>query len=61
MYLHSFEKLNVWQESLGLVEAIYRETKNYPEEEKFGLIMQMRRSSVSISSNIAEGTSRITA
>lgn len=61
MYLHSFEKLNVWQESLGLVEAIYRETKNYPEEEKFGLIMQMRRSSVSISSNIAEGTSRMTA
>ena len=61
MYLHSFEKLNVWQESLGLVEAIYRETKNYPEEEKFGLIMQMRRSLVSISSNIAKGNSRMTA
>ena len=61
MYLHFFEKLNAWQESLGLVEAIYRETKNYPEEEKFGLIMQMRRSSVSISSNIAKGNSRMTA
>lgn len=60
MYQHSFEKLNVCQESLDLVEAIYRETKNYPEEEKFGLIIQMRRSAISINSNIAEGTSRTT-
>ncbi|MFI0428377.1 four helix bundle protein [Mariniflexile sp. HMF6888] len=60
MYLHSFEKLNVWQESINLVELIYEATNEFPNEEKFGMISQMRRSSVSISSNIAEGTSRIT-
>lgn len=43
-----------------LVELIYSATRNFPQEEKFGIISQMRRSSISISSNIAEGTSRIT-
>ena len=60
MYLHSFEKLNVWKESIDLVELIYEVTNKFPSVEKFGMISQMRRSSVSISSNIAEGTSRIT-
>jgi four helix bundle protein len=60
VYLHSFEKLNVWQESINLVELIYEATNEFPNEEKFGMISQMRRSSVSISSNIAEGTSRTT-
>ena len=59
MYQHSFEKLNVWQEALDLIERIYQETKAYPEDEKFGLVSQMRRASISICSNIAEGTSRI--
>ncbi len=59
MYLHSFEKLNVWKESIDLVELIYEVTNKFPSGEKFGMISQMRRSSVSISSNIAEGTSRI--
>jgi len=61
MYTHSFEKLNVWQESVDLVELIYKTTDSFPKEEKFGLVSQMRRCSVSISSNLAEGTSRITA
>lgn len=60
MYLHSFEKLNVWQDSVDLVESIYKITEKFPKEEKFGLVSQMRRCSVSISSNLAEGTSRIT-
>ncbi|MBN4047014.1 four helix bundle protein [bacterium AH-315-P13] len=60
MYLYSFEKLNVWKESIDLVELIYQTTKKFPQEEKFGIISQMKRSSISISSNIAEGTSRMT-
>ncbi len=60
MYEHSFEKLIVWQESIDLVERIYMLTKEFPDDERFGLVSQMRRCSVSISSNLAEGTSRIT-
>ncbi len=58
MKLFSFEKLKVWQKSRQLSIKIYRSTKLFPNEEKFGLISQMRRCSVSISSNIAEGTGR---
>lgn len=60
MHVYSFEKLEVWKESIQLATKIYHFTKSFPNEEKFGLISQMRRSSVSISSNIAEGTSRLT-
>ncbi|WP_400081016.1 four helix bundle protein [Winogradskyella sp. R77965] len=60
MYQHSFEKLNVWQDSIDLVELIYKTVKKFPSDEKFGLSSQMKRCSVSISSNLAEGTSRIT-
>ena len=60
MYQHSFEKLNVWQDSIDLVELIYETVKTFPSDEKFGLVSQMKRCSVSISSNLAEGTSRIT-
>jgi len=60
MYQHSFEKLNVWQDSIDLVELIYNTVKTFPDDEKFGLVSQMKRCSVSISSNLAEGTSRIT-
>lgn len=58
MYEHSFEKLNVWQESVDLVELIYKLTDSFPKEEKFGLVSQMRRCGISISSNLAEGTSK---
>jgi four helix bundle protein len=60
MKTYSFEKLLVWQESIKLVKDIYRITKEFPSEEKFGLISQLRRATVSISSNLAEGTSRKT-
>jgi four helix bundle protein len=57
-YKFSFEKLDVWQDSRALTKLIYEVTKSFPDSEKFGLINQMRRASVSVSSNIAEGSSR---
>lgn len=57
---YSFEKLEVWKESIQLVKMIYKLTDSFPNEEKFGLVSQLRRASVSISSNLSEGTSRIT-
>jgi len=58
MKIFSFEKLNVWQKARKLSVMVYNETKLFPDEERFGLISQMRRCSISISSNIAEGTGR---
>ena len=54
----AFEKLNFWQKVRKLSFEVYRDTKLFPKEEKFGLTNQMRRASVSICSNIAEGSSR---
>ncbi len=59
MHIYSFEKLEVWKESIQLAIKTYKTTDLFPKEEKFGLTSQMRRCSVSVSSNIAEGTSRI--
>ena len=56
----SFEKLEVWKESVNLTKLVYNVTSEFPEQEKFGLVNQLRRASVSIASNLAEGTSRIT-
>ena len=50
--------LDVWKKSMDLVESVYKLTQDFPETEKFGLTTQMRRSAVSIPSNIAEGTAR---
>ncbi|WP_225036951.1 four helix bundle protein [Winogradskyella sp. SM1960] len=60
MHLYSFEKLEVWKEAIQLAVKTYKTTDLFPKEEKFGLISQMRRSLVSVSSNIAEGTARLT-
>ena len=57
---YSFEKLEAWQHARRLSVWIYHITKKYPEEEKFGIISQMRRAAIAIASNLAEGTSRIT-
>ncbi|GAA4884795.1 four helix bundle protein [Flaviramulus aquimarinus] len=59
-YMFSFEKLNVWIDSKELVKLIYLITKEFPSEEKFGLKNQLRRASVSVASNLTEGTSRNT-
>ncbi|MBU2019905.1 MAG: four helix bundle protein [Bacteroidetes bacterium] len=56
--MFNFTELTVWRKSMDLVTAIYLVTKDFPSDEKFGLINQMRRCAVSIPSNIAEGASR---
>lgn len=58
MYTYPFEKLDVWHLSKKLVVTIYSITKGFPADEKFGMVNQMRRAAVSVSSNIAEGSSR---
>lgn len=58
MYTYSFEKLEVWQKSRQFVKAVYLLTREFPSEEKFGIISQLRRSAISVSSNIAEGCNR---
>lgn len=60
LYKFSFEKLTVWIDSKELVKLIYSVTKTFPQEEKFGLTSQLRRASISVASNLAEGTSRKT-
>jgi four helix bundle protein len=56
--MFNFEKLDVWQEAIRFADLIYQFTNDFPEQERFGLTNQMRRAAVSISSNIAEGSSR---
>ncbi len=57
--MFNFEKLDVWQRAIDFADLIYNHTRRFPSEERFGLTNQMRRAAVSISSNIAEGTSRM--
>jgi four helix bundle protein len=52
------KKLEVWKLSMNLANAVYRLTSTFPQEEKFGLISQLRRAAVSVPSNLAEGAAR---
>jgi len=54
----SYRDLEVWQKAMALAKNIYRATVDFPSEERFGLVNQMRRAAVSIPSNIAEGHAR---
>ena len=56
--MHNFKKLNIWVNAMSLVKDVYLLTSNFPKEEKFGLISQINRCSISIPSNIAEVSSR---
>ena len=56
--MHRFKELEIWKRSRLLCSKIYKLTAKFPESEKFGLTHQLRRASVSIPSNIAEGSSR---
>jgi four helix bundle protein len=52
------EKLKIWQLAIKLAEDIYKITSKFPKSEKFGIVDQMKRSAISVSSNIAEGRGR---
>jgi four helix bundle protein len=56
--INSFRDLKVWQKAMQLVERVYRLSGQFPAGERFGLVSQMRRSAVSIPSNIGEGFRR---
>ncbi|WP_333590736.1 four helix bundle protein [Brevundimonas sp.] len=56
--MQSYRDLIVWQRSMGLAEAVYRLSKAFPTDERFGLTSQARRAAVSIPANIAEGYGR---
>ena len=58
--MSDYKDLEVWKRSIDLTKSIYTLTSSFPDTEKFGLTNQMRRSSVSIPSNIAEGSARST-
>jgi four helix bundle protein len=53
--MNTFRELKVWQKAHNVVLIIYKITKNFPAEEKFGLISQLRRAIVSVPTNITEG------
>lgn len=56
--MHNFKDLKVWQKSIDLAVEVYKATSLLPNDEKYGLISQMKRCSASVSSNIAEGSGR---
>ncbi len=56
--MHKLQDLRIWTKAINLTTKIYKITVGFPEEEKYGLTSQIRRSVVSISSNIAEGAGR---
>ena len=56
----SYKDLLVWQKGIALAKLVYQLTKNFPSEEKFGLVAQIRRAAISVPSNIAEGQARHT-
>ncbi|MBB6682230.1 four helix bundle protein [Aequorivita sp. 609] len=58
--MHNFQELKIWQKSMDIAEQTYRITTKFPKEEKYGLTSQVRRSAISVPSNIAEGAGRNT-
>lgn len=56
--MHNFKKLKIWNDSMELVSKSYKITRTFPKYETYGLMSQMNRCSVSIPSNISEGTSK---
>jgi len=57
--MHNYKELKVWQKAVEVADLIYDMTDPFPKEEKFGLTNQIRKSAVSISSNIGEGAGRL--
>ena len=57
---HNYKNLRIWKDSIEMAKCIYDITEAYPDKERYGLSSQMRRASISVTSNIAEGSSRTT-
>ena len=60
MAVQTYRELEVWQTAMALVEKCYSETSRFPNDERFGLTGQLRRAAVSVPSNVAEGSRRLT-
>lgn len=58
--MHNFQELIIWQKAMDVTEEVYRLSALFPTEEKYGLTSQIRRSAISVPSNIAEGAGRNT-
>ena len=58
-YTYGFEKMSVWQQARQVTKLVYLKTKGFPKEELFGVTSQIRRASISICCNLAEGSARI--
>ena len=58
--MHQYKKLEIWQRAVDLAVKIYQASDSFPKDERYGLISQITRSAVSVSSNIAEGAGRNT-
>src|SRR3990167_2947802 len=56
--IRSYKDLLIWQKAIVIISDVYRMTKKFPSDERFGLVSQMQRASVSIAANIAEGHGR---
>lgn len=56
--MHNLKQLKIWNRSVELATEVYKATDNFPKEERYGLTSQIRRSAVSIPSNVAEGAGR---
>lgn len=56
--MHKYKELEIWNQSIKLTMSVYKLTKDFPDDEKFGLTSQIKRAAVSIASNIAEGAGR---
>jgi four helix bundle protein len=59
MKIHNFKELQFWQKAMDLTVFVYQLTGSFPKEEKYGLVSQIQRCVVSIPSNIAEGSGRV--
>jgi hypothetical protein len=58
MFTYPFERLDAWQAARALSSQIYKVTACFPAEEKYGIVQQLRRAAISVSSNLSEGTGR---
>lgn len=58
--MHNYKELKVWKEAKDFSVLMYKATMNFPKKEQYGLVSQLNRASISIASNIAEGSGRAT-